>query len=69
MRPVLGITLGDPAGVGPEIAAKALAVPEVRDKARPLVIGDARVMTAAARPAGGGQAVRPLAHPSGPPSR
>ena len=56
--------MGDPAGVGPEIAAKALAVPEVRDKARPLVIGDARVMTAAARLAGGGQAVRPLAHPS-----
>jgi 4-hydroxythreonine-4-phosphate dehydrogenase len=56
--------MGDPAGVGPEIAAKALAVPEVRDKARPLVIGDARVMAAAARLAGGGQAVRPLAHPS-----
>ena len=60
-RPVLGITMGDPAGVGPEIAAKALAEPEVRDKARPLVIGDARVMAAAARLAGRGQAVRPLA--------
>ena len=48
-RPVLGITMGDPAGVGPEIAAKALAEPEVREKARPLVIGDARVMAAAAR--------------------
>ena len=34
-RPVLGITMGDPAGVGPEIAAKALADPEVREKARP----------------------------------
>ena len=27
--PVLGITMGDPAGVGPEITAKALAHPEV----------------------------------------
>jgi 4-hydroxythreonine-4-phosphate dehydrogenase len=27
--PVLGITMGDPAGVGPEIVAKALARPEV----------------------------------------
>ena len=48
-RPVLGITMGDPAGVGPEITAKALAQADVREKARPLVIGDARVMAAAAR--------------------
>jgi 4-hydroxythreonine-4-phosphate dehydrogenase len=41
--------MGDPAGVGPEIAAKALARPDVRERARPLVIGDARVMTGAAR--------------------
>jgi 4-hydroxythreonine-4-phosphate dehydrogenase len=48
-RPVLGITMGDPAGIGPEIAAKALADPEVRARARGLVIGDARVMEAATR--------------------
>jgi 4-hydroxythreonine-4-phosphate dehydrogenase len=41
--------MGDPAGVGPEIAAKALARPDVRERARPLVIGDARVMAGAAR--------------------
>jgi 4-hydroxythreonine-4-phosphate dehydrogenase len=58
--PVLGITMGDPAGIGPEIAAKALAVPEVRRAARPLVIGDARVMEAAARLGGGTLRVRPL---------
>jgi 4-phospho-D-threonate 3-dehydrogenase / 4-phospho-D-erythronate 3-dehydrogenase len=62
IRPVLGITMGDPAGIGPEIAAKALAEPEVRDKARPLVIGDARVMAAAARVAHVSQEVRALAH-------
>jgi 4-phospho-D-threonate 3-dehydrogenase / 4-phospho-D-erythronate 3-dehydrogenase len=62
-RPVLGITMGDPAGIGPEIAAKALAQPEVRDRARPLVIGDARVMAAAARIAGVDGDVRALARP------
>jgi 4-phospho-D-threonate 3-dehydrogenase / 4-phospho-D-erythronate 3-dehydrogenase len=28
-RPIIGITMGDAAGVGPEIIMKALAVPEV----------------------------------------
>src|SRR5262245_64266507 len=53
--------MGDPAGIGPEIAAKALGDPAVRKAARALVIGDARVMAAAARLAGGDLAVRPLA--------
>src|SRR5262245_62040084 len=59
-RPVLGITMGDPAGIGPEIAAKALAQASVRERARPVVIGDARVMVAAARVAQLDDAVRPL---------
>ena len=58
--PLLGITMGDPAGVGPEIAAKALAQEDVREKARSLVIGDARVMAAAARIAHVTQAVRAI---------
>ncbi|MGH7315786.1 MAG: 4-hydroxythreonine-4-phosphate dehydrogenase PdxA [Candidatus Rokuibacteriota bacterium] len=44
--PVLGITMGDPAGVGPEIIAKAIARPEVAASCRPLVIGDRSVMAA-----------------------
>jgi 4-hydroxythreonine-4-phosphate dehydrogenase len=60
IRPVLGITMGDPAGVGPEIAAKALTEPEVRSKARPIVIGDARVMATAARVGRVDRDVRPL---------
>ncbi|MBI3770892.1 MAG: 4-hydroxythreonine-4-phosphate dehydrogenase PdxA [Deltaproteobacteria bacterium] len=40
MTPRLGITLGDPAGVGPEIVVKALARPDVRAACRPVVIGD-----------------------------
>jgi 4-hydroxythreonine-4-phosphate dehydrogenase len=63
-RPVLGITMGDPAGIGPEIAAKALAEPQVREKARPLVIGDARVMASAARVGHVIQEVRALARVS-----
>jgi 4-phospho-D-threonate 3-dehydrogenase / 4-phospho-D-erythronate 3-dehydrogenase len=63
-RPVLGITMGDPAGIGPEIAAKALAEAAVRERARPLVIGDARVMGAAARIAHLDQEVRPLGRAS-----
>jgi 4-hydroxythreonine-4-phosphate dehydrogenase len=43
-NPVLGITMGDPAGVGPEIIARAASVPEVRGTCRPLVIGAAEAM-------------------------
>ena len=39
-RPLLGITMGDPAGIGPEIAVKALAEKSTYDICRPLVIGD-----------------------------
>lgn len=39
--PVVGITMGDPAGVGPEVIIKALARPEAYALCRPLVIGDA----------------------------
>lgn len=43
-RPVVAITMGDPAGVGPEVVAKALARGEVWECCRPLVVGDAGVM-------------------------
>lgn len=45
-RPILGITMGDPCGVGPEIIAKALSLPEMYKKYRPLVIGDPKFMEA-----------------------
>ena len=34
---ILGITMGDPAGIGPEITVKALAKKEIYDECRPLV--------------------------------
>jgi 4-hydroxythreonine-4-phosphate dehydrogenase len=45
--PVLGITMGDPAGVGPEIIARACAEPAVQASGRPVVIGAATVMAEA----------------------
>ncbi len=44
MKPLLAITMGDPAGVGPEIIAKALSDPEVYAICRPLVVGDGSAM-------------------------
>jgi 4-hydroxythreonine-4-phosphate dehydrogenase len=38
-RPTIGITLGDPAGIGPEVIVKALADPILRHKARYIVYG------------------------------
>jgi 4-hydroxythreonine-4-phosphate dehydrogenase len=39
--PIIAITMGDAAGIGPEIVMKALAAPQVHALCRPLVIGDA----------------------------
>jgi 4-phospho-D-threonate 3-dehydrogenase / 4-phospho-D-erythronate 3-dehydrogenase len=39
--PTIAITMGDAAGIGPEIIMKALASGEVRALCKPLVIGDA----------------------------
>ena len=50
--PIIGITMGDAAGISPEIVVKALADPHIRDYCEPLVLGDVRVLAAAARQAG-----------------
>lgn len=39
-RSYIGIPMGDPAGIGPEIVVKALADSKVNEKAKPVVIGD-----------------------------
>ena len=43
-KPLLGITMGDPAGIGPEVIAKSLAGNRVRRLCLPLVIGSLSVM-------------------------
>jgi 4-hydroxythreonine-4-phosphate dehydrogenase len=52
-RPLLAITLGDPAGIGPEIILKALQHPTVYEQCRPLVIGDRRILARAQAWVGG----------------
>ena len=47
--PIIGISMGDPAGIGPEIAAKAFADKALYGKCRPLVAGDASVMKQAVK--------------------
>jgi 4-hydroxythreonine-4-phosphate dehydrogenase len=51
-RGIIGIPLGDIAGVGPEIVVKALANPAVYQTARPLVIGEAGALRRALRVTG-----------------
>ncbi len=43
-RPVLGLTMGDPAGIGPEVIAKALADRALARMCRPVVVGSLAVM-------------------------
>ena len=46
---IIGITMGDAAGVGPEVVMKALAHREVYEQCRPLVIGDAKQLARAGK--------------------
>jgi len=51
-RPVIAITMGDAAGVGPEIIMKSARHADLYARCRPLVVGDARRLQAAGRLAG-----------------
>ena len=46
--PVIAVTMGDGAGIGPEVIVGALADPVVYERCRPVVIGDARRLREAA---------------------
>ena len=48
-KPIVGITMGDPAGNGPEITIKALASADLYDRCRPIVVGDMKMMEQAKR--------------------
>ncbi len=48
-RPLIGISVGDPAGIGPEITAKALELKEIYELCRPLVVSDVNVIKEAIR--------------------
>ena len=43
-KPILGLTMGDPAGIGPEICLRALREPAVLAECVPVLFGDAGVL-------------------------
>lgn len=43
-KPIIGITMGDPAGIGPEVIVRALSFREIYEVAKPIVIGDSKVL-------------------------
>lgn len=52
MKPILGITLGEAAGIGPELVAKLCAQNRLNRYCRPVIIGDARVFELGKKNAG-----------------
>ena len=58
VKPVLALTLGDVAGIGPEITAKTLLRhPDLRSECVPIVVGDADAMRRGVQIAGGDPSV------------
>jgi 4-hydroxythreonine-4-phosphate dehydrogenase len=47
LRPIVGVTMGDPVGVGSEIILSALSDPSLYDICRPVVFGDLKVLQSA----------------------
>jgi len=63
MRPILGITMGDAAGVGPEVIVKALADEKLYESSRPVVFGDKKIMERAVKIVGSTLACRSIESP------
>ena len=63
-KPLIGISMGDPAGIGPEIVAKALNLVDMFQICRPVVVGDAKVMKAAVGFSGLKQRVHTITSPA-----
>ena len=65
-KPILALTLGDPAGIGPEITAKTLLRhPDLRNECTPIVMGDAHAMRRGVTFSGGNpDAVHIISDPS-----
>jgi 4-phospho-D-threonate 3-dehydrogenase / 4-phospho-D-erythronate 3-dehydrogenase len=63
-RPIIAVTMGDPAGVGPEICARTFADESVLRESRPVLYGDARVMRKAVALVGADLEVRVIDNPA-----
>ena len=48
-KPIIGISMGDPSGIGPEIVVKALAKKEIYKICKPLIVGDSNAIKDALR--------------------
>jgi 4-phospho-D-threonate 3-dehydrogenase / 4-phospho-D-erythronate 3-dehydrogenase len=48
-KPIIGITMGDAAGIGPEIILKAMAHKEIYEISKPFIIGDKKILERAKR--------------------
>lgn len=64
IRPLVGVTLGDPVGIGPEIIARALAEQATFEGCRPLVIGSAEPLRRAIAACGLSLDLHPVDEPS-----
>lgn len=64
-QPTIAITMGDPAGIGPEIVARALGEREVRAACHPVVVGDPRILARAAELVKSPLRIRPVQAVSG----
>jgi len=51
-KPLIALAMGDPAGISPELTAKAVGLAEIHVKARLIVVGDRRVFDEGMRTAG-----------------
>jgi 4-hydroxythreonine-4-phosphate dehydrogenase len=63
-RPLLAITMGDPAGIGPEIIVKALADRALYDISRPVVLGDYAAISWALQQEGSQRRIRVVEKPA-----
>lgn len=71
IKPAVGITIGDPAGIGPEIAIRAALSPEVKRACRPVLVGPESVWSRECRRLGTelrGLEIEPTAEPRRPPA-
>lgn len=62
--PIVALTIGDPAGVGPEVVAGAVVAGGLGEYCRPLIIGDRRTVERAAAALGVSLPLRTIAAPS-----
>lgn len=64
-KPLIAVTMGDPAGVGPEIVAKSLASEEVTDVADCVIVGDRKCMENAIHIVGADLKINVIQKPAG----